>query len=99
AAELGGTSTNGGGAVTLPDYPYTVHYIGNAGAKNGSAYPVDLAGSTNGGLATGGVLYRDSRVRFADITDGSSNTFLVGEMSFNQDLAGFRCWIRGCNSD
>src|SRR5438876_5806666 len=83
-AEQGGASTNGGGTVTLPAEPFTVHYIGNAGPKYSATDPtVDLPGSTNGGLAKTGVLFRDSKVRLTDITDGTSNTFLVGELSFN----------------
>jgi len=99
AAEMSGTSTNGGGAVTLPDFPYTVHYIGNPGPKNGTLYAVDAPATTNGGLAKQGVLYRDSKTRLTDITDGTSNTFLVGEQSFNSNKDGYRCWIRGCNSN
>jgi len=99
-AEQGGASTNGGGTVTLPAEPFTVHYIGNAGPKYSATDPnVDLPGSTNGGLAKTGVLFRDSKVRLTDITDGTSNTFLVGELSFNANQVGFRIYIRGCNSD
>jgi len=78
---------------------FTVHYIGNAGPKNGTVYTMDFTAGTNGGLANQGVLFRDSRVRFIDITDGTSNTFMVCEMSFDSDQNGFRSWIRGCNSD
>jgi prepilin-type N-terminal cleavage/methylation domain-containing protein/prepilin-type processing-associated H-X9-DG protein len=99
-AEESGTSTNGGGPVSLPAEPSTVHYIGNAGPKYSATDPnVDLPGSANGGLAKTGVLYRDSKVRLTDITDGTSNTFMVGELSFNANQLGFRIYIRGCNSD
>src|SRR5438105_1196315 len=47
-AEQGGNSTNGGGTVTLPAEPFTVHYIGNAGPKYSTTDPnVDPPGSTN----------------------------------------------------
>jgi prepilin-type N-terminal cleavage/methylation domain-containing protein/prepilin-type processing-associated H-X9-DG protein len=44
-------------------------YFGNAGT---SAWPVS-------GASLNGVLYYNSTVRFTDITDGTTNTFLVGE--------------------
>lgn len=37
--------------------------------------------------AGNGMFFRNSRMRFADITDGSSNTFLVGERSANLSKA------------
>src|SRR5439155_1550479 len=75
-------------------------YIGNAGPKRSTTDPtVDLPGAANGGLAKQGVLFRDSKVRLTDISDGTSNTFLVGELSFNANQLGFRIFIRGCNSD
>jgi prepilin-type N-terminal cleavage/methylation domain-containing protein/prepilin-type processing-associated H-X9-DG protein len=99
-AEQSGNSTNGGGPVNLSAEPFTVHYIGNAGPKAGTTDPnVDLPASANGGLAKGGVLYRDSTVRFSDISDGTSNTWLAGELSWNANQLGFRIYIRGCNSD
>jgi prepilin-type processing-associated H-X9-DG protein len=44
------------------------------------------------------VLGRDTATRFADITDGTSGTFLIGEMSWNQQPNDtYRAWHRGCN--
>lgn len=83
---------------------YTIHYQGVAGAKGtnpvtGRDYPFDPGSSpVSGGFALGGVLYRDISVRIADITDGTSNTYMVGELSW-ADSGVFRMWPRGCSSD
>ncbi len=41
---------------------------------------------TDGGMATNGVLYFESEVSMKDITDGSSNTLLYGELSWDAGL-------------
>ncbi|MCR9115531.1 MAG: DUF1559 domain-containing protein [bacterium] len=57
-------------------------YVGIAGAVNGFG---GLAGVTQnttpyGPAAQNGILFHNSRITFAGITDGSSNTLLVGEV-------------------
>jgi prepilin-type N-terminal cleavage/methylation domain-containing protein/prepilin-type processing-associated H-X9-DG protein len=75
--------------------PYSTHYYGNMGPK-GPGYMV--IGTTHGGYATQGVLGVDTQIRLTDIADGTSNTFLVGEIAFSDTSSnpGYRIWNRGC---
>ena len=72
------------------------------GAKNGSSCPSPVgspqvvANCGSGGYGTSGIMYNKSKTKFKDITDGSSKTFLIGEMSW--DIGGTRVWICGSNS-
>jgi prepilin-type processing-associated H-X9-DG protein len=79
---------------------YGSHYYANAGAigtdKNGNSYMynVELTGEWAGPVPTNGVIYPNSTTNFATITDGSSNTLLWGEISWN-DYRGSSEWSRG----
>jgi prepilin-type processing-associated H-X9-DG protein len=44
------------------------------------------------------VLGVDTKVKLPDVVDGTSNTFLVGEISFldTSSNPGYRVWTRGC---
>lgn len=88
------------------DTAWRSHYLAVMGAKDGcpqpagSRYPMvedpdlcDSSVSVNGGSARNGVMYPESRIRFKDITDGSSNTLLVGECSWNSGIT--RVWATG----
>ncbi|MBY0459934.1 MAG: DUF1559 domain-containing protein [Gemmataceae bacterium] len=97
ASERTATDPAGGPPTTLAEDPWTTHYYGIAGPKGGT-YQVDGPGNANGGLALQGVLFRDSSIRLTDITDGTSNTLMLGEISFNANSLGYRVYIRGCNS-
>jgi prepilin-type processing-associated H-X9-DG protein len=54
--------------------------------------------STHGGFALQGVLGVNTNVKLVEILDGTSNTFLVGEISFTDTSSnpGYRAWHRGC---
>lgn len=72
-----------------------LHYVGNMGPL-GAGYP--STETLQGGFARGGVLFRNSAIQLSAITDGTSNTILLGEMSWNQQETdhGYRAWSRGC---
>lgn len=56
--------------------------------------PVDpILGCSTGGAATNGIMYIVSKTNFKDISDGTSNTFLVGELAGN--LGHTRAWMAG----
>jgi len=93
----------------------TTHYYGLLGPKTPAGGPVtyQCAGisstanecqvptaAAHGGYSRHGILGRNTKTRFGDITDGSSNTFLVGEISNSMttakvDMVGYRRWWRG----
>lgn len=64
---------------------YASHYFGVGGPKgldpNGNQYRVDMNNSRHGGFALQGVLYKNSDTRIGHITDGTSNTLLIGEIA------------------
>jgi prepilin-type N-terminal cleavage/methylation domain-containing protein/prepilin-type processing-associated H-X9-DG protein len=89
-----GNKAEGDGAATT-------HYHGNGGPNDLATNKYLVVATMNGGLAQQGVLGRDTKHRIADITDGSSNTFLVGETSWTRPGGadvGYRVWHRGCNA-
>jgi prepilin-type processing-associated H-X9-DG protein len=82
------TGVNGGIAFTM--------YLGNAGTHSGNGCCYNGPNNFSGGLAPAfdGVLYADSKVRFTDIIDGTSNTTMAGERPPSEDL-NFGWWFAG----
>ncbi len=76
---------------------FAKHYFGVMGPKisgtTTGTYQFDPAPAGQGGFALQGILGRDSRVRMANVTDGTSNTLLVGEISNPGGDGG--SWVRG----
>lgn len=72
----------------------TAHYYGVLGPK-AAGYGLEIRPSgANGGRATDGPLQVNRTLNLAAIVDGTSNTLLVGEVSWNK--AGcYRPWTRG----
>jgi prepilin-type N-terminal cleavage/methylation domain-containing protein/prepilin-type processing-associated H-X9-DG protein len=83
-----------GGGGWDDNSPLAAHYNAVMGAKNfNAALPGDPYSMDAEYRATNGVMYIESKTKFKDITDGSSKTFLIGEMSW--DLVAHRAWIVG----
>jgi prepilin-type N-terminal cleavage/methylation domain-containing protein/prepilin-type processing-associated H-X9-DG protein len=83
--------------------PFTTHYYGLFGPRGAnpaggtySTQPTSVAILFEGVLeANTGILIRDS-VRMTDITDGTSNTLMIGEMSWTSPFGTrYRSWLRG----
>jgi Protein of unknown function (DUF1559) len=80
---------------------YTTHYFGIAGPKGtnpvtGQPYDIKITNS-QGNIALQGVLGMDSKVKMVQITDGTSNTLMVGEHSWLRANT-YRIWVRGSYS-
>jgi len=88
---------------------YTPHYYGVAGAKGPLPAPATgnypHSGNTDtdhGGTATNGILHRNSSYGMKDVLDGTSNTFIMGEISSKPNPGwgnSYRAWIQGANTD
>ncbi len=101
--ELEETNMGPSGTNDIQETPLRGHYGAVMGCKAAACSgasssdpicPVDpVLGCSTGGAATNGVMYIVSKTNFKDITDGTSNTFLVGELAGN--LGHTRAWMAG----
>lgn len=82
---------------------FTSHYYGNGGADgtkpdSTAAYGWITTRTTDGAIVDNGLLTVGYHRNFSFATDGTSNTVLFFESSWN-DYKGFRGWQRGCYVD
>lgn len=70
------------------DWNYTT-YRGCMGA-----YDTNNSGPPKAPTVPNGMLYRDSAVKMSDVSDGTSNTILVGDALFGYWADGFSCCVR-----
>jgi prepilin-type N-terminal cleavage/methylation domain-containing protein/prepilin-type processing-associated H-X9-DG protein len=70
---------------------------GGGGTGGGSTYPTGTALHEGVPAATSGMFQRDGTIRMAVVTDGTSNTLMVAEMSWVSPQYGtrYRTWVRG----
>jgi prepilin-type N-terminal cleavage/methylation domain-containing protein len=85
--------------------PYTTHYYGINGPRGtnpttGVAYTTGTRSHEGVRVATQGMFQRDTDIRLTDVTDGTSNTIMFGEMSWASPVFGtrYRTWLRGGDS-
>ena len=86
---------------------YTAHYCGFLGVKGpipgvtpATNYPITGNVTTDhGGFTNNGTMLPSTCLNFRDISDGLSNTFVLGEISADIPTSGwstnFRCWTQG----
>ena len=77
----------------------TLHYYANMGPKGtnpatGAAYGVYAGNPIHGIISRQGPFAPNSRTPLGALTDGTSNTFLIGEISW-KDANCYRVWSRG----
>lgn len=73
----------------------TANYIGVFGTEELDGCenaPGTAPVKANGQCEGDGVLYHNSRVRIRDITDGTTNTFIIGERKTDSQLGWFSTW-------
>ncbi len=75
---------------------YTSHYQCNPGPLGNNPGPpiVPYLSAVGGNYAIGGVMLHNRGVAVAEIRDGTSNTILLGELSW-QGAPSYRSWLQG----
>ena len=78
------------------------HYYGVNGPRgtnpaSGAAYPTGTATHEGVPVATSGMFQRNGGITLTSVTDGTSNTMMVAEMSWVSNTYGtrYRTWVRG----
>lgn len=105
--DVQGTYTHGPGDDTAPEQSnLSSHYQGVMGAKQcpifaatpwpAKTYTMFSCDGTTGGSANNGTMFVASKVKMKDITDGTTHTFLVGEISWASGPQ--RVWAAGGGS-
>jgi prepilin-type N-terminal cleavage/methylation domain-containing protein len=81
----------------------SVHYYGILGPKGAVTganparnYTIDTTASGHGDFSLQGMMPRGRQRRMADVIDGTSNTLMIGEISWVAANM-YRVWIRGCD--
>lgn len=99
------------GETVSGQFPYTTHYYGIQGPLGTNAttgQPYATVSGTQSPASDGsvyssseGIFHRTQRIKLNAITDGASNTMMVGEMAWNDPVNGtrYRTWLRGCDSN
>ena len=81
-------------------YAFTTHYYGSMGPKGpspkGVEYKIDRQTPGYGDFGLQGLFGRDIHKSIAEVTDGTSQSIAVGELSWN-DANVYRTWVRGSN--
>jgi len=108
----GSNATSGNGSEAFNGIRHnTTHYVANMGPNpavtgcqptnpNIPCYPVTSVG-TNGAFSQRGPMPYNLEYKLVEITDGASNTLLLGERSINEPLTvanSYRSWTRGNNA-
>src|SRR5262249_38719112 len=82
--------------------PAIAHYYGVNGPRGtnpvtNAPYPVGTALHEGVPAATSGMFQRDGKITLLSVTDGTSNTLMVAEMSWVSPVYGtrYRTWLRG----
>jgi prepilin-type N-terminal cleavage/methylation domain-containing protein/prepilin-type processing-associated H-X9-DG protein len=102
----GAHNSNAGGVDLIPagtgEAAYTTHYYGINGPRGtnpvtGTAYRTNTGNHEGVPTAATGMIQRDLKLTLVMIPDGTSNTLMVGEMSWATELYGtrYRTWLRG----